>query len=367
MKSTTKIMVVAIAVLMAVSMIVAPAAARAPGISDIADGDTIYVWEKDLNLTGLRYPPVTGLDVTKLQYYQDDDTDKAVLNTINVPNDIDFEEILSVDVGTYTGTYRAVNDTGLTGKTVNIEKPALAMDVVLASDHTSSVDGDSISDTDDIAFKLMSKVGNNYMYTNTPGDDVHPAQVKVEYTTPSGGVTTNVGEVDLIDINLTSNQIFTDDIDKPTPLTDAESGAWSAVAKWLKPAGFNDYAPSSNAVTFTVESRTLTVTSEKTEVIRGNNFVTSVSGKANTNYVLYIKEASLEAQDEYPTVMAGQPGVTRGDVLLVTPPLPPAPLSPYVLATDVMGTETPTAGGVNANESFANVKTKADGTRPVEW
>ena len=355
MKSTTKIMVVAIAVLMAVSMIVAPAAARTGTISTIENGDTIYVWEAGLDLNNLRAAPGIAPAVTKLQYYQDDDVTKAVLNTIAVTNDLSFD-ILSVDVGTYTGTYRAWDAVaGLTGKSVNIEKPALAIDVVLATDHTSSVNGKTISNTDTIGFKLMTKVGNNYMFT---APTTHVAAVKVEFTTPSGGVTTEVGTVNLNNVLLTSNQVFTDVAVAPTPLANAESGAWSATGKWVLPAGFNDYAPSSNAVTFTLESRTLAVTSEKTEVIRGNNFVTSVSGKAKTDYVLYIKEASLTAANMYPQIMPGQPGVTRGDVM--TP-------AEDAAATGVMGTETPTAGGVNADLSFAKVATKADGTRPVEW
>jgi len=355
MKSTTKIMVVAIAVLMAVSMIVAPAAARTGTISTIQNGDTIYVWETGLDLTDLRNPATPLVPITKLQYYQDDDTSKAVLNTITVPAPDTSFGILAVDVGTYTGTYRAADGAGLTGRTVNIEKPALAMDVVLSGDHTSSVNGKTISNTDTLGFKLMTKVGNNYMY-----DATHVAAVKVEFTTPSGGKTTDVGGVNLNNVLLTSNQVYTDVAKAPTLLANAESGAWSATGKWVTPGGFDDYADSSNAVTFTVESRTLSVTSEKTEVIRGNNFVTSVSGKAKTDYVLYIKEASLTAQNLYPTVMAGQPGVTRGDVLV------PGSAA-YILATGVMGTEIPTAAGANADLSFAKVATKADGTRPVEW
>ncbi|MCK4270186.1 MAG: DUF3821 domain-containing protein, partial [Methanogenium sp.] len=230
MKSTTKIMVVAIAVLMAVSMIVAPAAARTGTISTIENGDTIYVWEAGLDLNNLRAAPGIAPAVTKLQYYQDDDVTKAVLNTIAVTNDLSFD-ILSVDVGTYTGTYRAWDAVaGLTGKSVNIEKPALAIDVVLATDHTSSVNGKTISNTDTIGFKLMTKVGNNYMFT---APTTHVAAVKVEFTTPSGGVTTEVGTVNLNNVLLTSNQVFTDVAVAPTPLANAESGAWSATGKWV--------------------------------------------------------------------------------------------------------------------------------------
>jgi len=364
MKSTTKIMVVAIAVLMAVSMIVAPVAARAPLISDVANGDTIYVWETGLNLNNLRVVPGAAPAVTKLLYYQDNDVNKAVLNTITVPVDTAFN-ILAVDVGTYTGTYRAsdgvsavgVLPVGLTGKTVNIEKPALAMDVVLSTDPTSSVDGKTLSNAVPIQFKLMSKVGNNYMAAG-----VATAVVKVEFTTPSGGKTTSVGGTSLAAVTLTSNQVFTAAVPLNNAAAPTESGAWSATGKWVTPAGFGDYAATSNAVTFTVESRTLSVTSEKTEVIRGNNFVTSISGEANTDYVLYVKEASLAAQNMYPIVMPGQPGVTRADTLPW-----PAGVPTVAAAVLAMAGETPTAGGPNADQSFANVRTKSDGTRPVEW
>ncbi|MCC7565646.1 MAG: hypothetical protein KO206_05145, partial [Methanomicrobiaceae archaeon] len=64
MKSITKVMVVTVAMLLAAALLVAPAAARDPGIQDIESGDTIYVGESGLDLTALG-------DVTRLVKYDD--------------------------------------------------------------------------------------------------------------------------------------------------------------------------------------------------------------------------------------------------------------------------------------------------------
>ena len=123
MKSITKVMVVAVALLLAAALFVAPAAARTPTIDDIVDGDTIFVYEEGLNLSGFGA-------VTSLNKYSDDDPTKALLNQIAVTTPGDFDLLASAVGGEYGVYYPDNTAVDTSSPNVVIREPTVDLDVV---------------------------------------------------------------------------------------------------------------------------------------------------------------------------------------------------------------------------------------------
>ncbi|MHC1629333.1 MAG: DUF3821 domain-containing protein, partial [Methanoculleaceae archaeon] len=114
---------------------VTPAAAYSRNVSS---GDTLFVYEHDVNLTELR---VNDDLVISLRKYVDDDPENALVNDIPVTDDESFDVLESL-VGDYTGVYYAANSTYVNKSSyVIIKYPTLTLDVVLSSDITESING----------------------------------------------------------------------------------------------------------------------------------------------------------------------------------------------------------------------------------
>jgi PGF-CTERM protein len=343
MKSISKMMVAAIVLLCAVSLVVAPAAARGADITTITDGDTIFVYETDLDLSAL------GADTASLKQFVDDATDKALLNEIPVGTVTDFD-VLSASVAGNYGVYYAANGTTTLGTSVTIREPTMALDVVLADSTSDSIDGKTVSKATDIAFKVQAPYVGSF-YKNESGDVT--AVMKVEVTTPGGGKLTTFGGENYGAIDITSAQFYTNS----SSLENVEAGTFTAVGKWVSPSGFSNFADNSNSVSFTVSSKILAIESNKDNVIRNNNFVVTISGESNTEYFVYVKDAGVSAAADYPLILAGQPGVT----------IPEDNDDDWDRFFAVVGTEAPVAGALNVTEAVAKVGSKADGTRPIEF
>ena len=339
----TKMMVVTIALLFAAALLVAPAAARgSPGINDIQSGETIFEHERGLNLSALD-SAITGT-ITGLRMHTDDDVKKGERNFIPVtPTTMTNIDILSSLVNGYYGQYFVSNATGSDASvSIYIRKPTATLDVVLEDDHSSSVDGDSISKTTQIAFKTEAPMVATY-YNNA----AISANVTIEFTTPGGAKITTFGNtksdgtgdaVSFKDIRLTAGQLF-----NATYPADTEAGTYTAQVKWAYPSAFADYAAKSNTVSFTIDTRTVSIVSNKDNVIRGNNFVATITGESQTPYYVYVQSAD----DKSPTVRAGQPSVNVTDAALAE--MASKSLSSY------------------ENKSAAIVTTNAAGTRPIEF
>ena len=322
--------------------------ARWTDISDIENTDTIFVWESGLDLTGVN----ASVTIDSLRKYTDDDRTKSLRHIIPVTNPADFD-VSNAEVSDQFGVYYIHNATfGSLLEYIIIKKPVISWDVVLSTSHSDSINGESIDSGTNIAFKIMSPlVGAYYKYGSS-----YPAQVKIEFTTPSGGKTYILNNTDFSQINITKTTMYTDSDTYwgPTNLAGQE-GTYRAVMKWETPAGFRDYASSSSAVTFTIQNRRLSVTSEKTSVVQGNHFVTTVSGKSDTKYVIYIQNAALSgATHLYPELIQAQPGVD------ITPAS-----AGIIVATGFA--DLPQWEGASYFPAMAYVTTKADGTRPLEW
>jgi len=345
MKTMTKMMVVAIALMFAAALLVAPAAARDTNIEDIKIGDTIYVWETGLNLTGLNSSVPSLTEVKGLRKFVDDEVGKAELNFIAVGTPSSFD-VLESDVGSYLGVYYPVfeNNQAYDNTSISIRKPSLTADVVLTADKTESVDGKGVTKTTKIQFKVNApSVGA--LYKNA--DDVYGAKVKVEITTPGGAKVTTFGKQDLKNIEVNKTEMFLGEApyNLPLDLSDETAGTYTAQVKWEYPDGFKDYAPASNTVSFTIETRTVTIDSNKDAVVRTNPFVVTISGESLTNYTVYVQSADTKS----PTIRAGQPSVWVNDADAAT---------------------KLNASGTSFNfvtNTSAMVQTNAAGTRAIEF
>ncbi|NYT05349.1 MAG: DUF3821 domain-containing protein [Methanomicrobiales archaeon] len=352
MKSITKMMVIAVVMLVAASLFVAPATARVGAITNVANGDTVFVYESGLNLTNVTQTGATT--ITSLRKYTDDDPSKALLNEIPVANRANFEVLDAAVAGQYGVYYPFPGGAGglaQTNNTVVIRDPTATLDVVLNQSHSDSVNGKSLTKASSIAFKITSPfVGANYKFT-IGATTYYPGKMKVTLTTPLGGKITTFGTANYASIWVNSSQMYTDlsnSVNQASVLTNVEAGTYTAIAEWVRPTGFADYAADSNSVTFTVESQILKIESDKDTVVRGNNFVTTISGESKKNYYLYIKDASLTNINQYPIILVGQPSVNRS-----------------AAAAAVIGAFTTEDSGYEG--TMAIVTTTASGTRPIEF
>jgi hypothetical protein len=225
-----------------------PATARTGSIRAIDNADTIFLYEENLDISGLRSGanPVTGL-----RKYVDDDATKAMVREIPVESDTS----LSLNAGLVAdqfGIYYGYNPTdGSTGKYVRIAEPRVEIDVVLADpNHADSVQGLTISEKTSLAFKISApEVGPYYRYGT-----VSPATVDVVMTTPGGGELAVVQGRDFRGLNISSSQFYTDDPGRPGAFTfqGLKEGTYRIQAKWRMPVPFDNQAPDSNIITWNI-------------------------------------------------------------------------------------------------------------------
>ncbi len=248
MRSDTRIFLIILAVtLIAGLMLIIPAAARGPGINDIQPGDTIFIYERGLNLKQLRDDP--NNPITELRRYRDDDPEKALINEVRISDDRNAD-ILEVSVRGEFGTYFAYSpiDGADRSRYVRIQKPALEIDVVLARPyhHESVTRLERIPDTTRLAVKIISRdvgfyyrVGNEYF-----------AEVDIVVIGPDGQERMIIGNADLRGIVIDGSVTYTDDQRSAFTLRDMQVGTYEIQARWRTPQGFADFAEDSNIVTF---------------------------------------------------------------------------------------------------------------------
>jgi len=409
MKGMTKLMIVAMVVLAAV--LIAPAAARGNAsagafltVKHIEPGDVIFEYENGLDLSNvtasahrnnLAQAAYCGMP-RELRKYTDDDVTKALVHSIPVENPFSLELTTSAVAGNY-GIYYPYNATAgcPTGpgcyanfvnanKSIQIKKAETTLDVVLATSHVDSVNGKSITRENTIAFKIGAPYVGVY-YKNdsysklTSGYPTpeYPAAVKLVFTTPGGGSTTNFGAngLSFAQIYVNSSQFYTDDYQVKDPLgngasaattlTDIEAGTYTVTAKWVNAfnltSGFQDQAPASNAATFTVLSKPITITTNKESVVRGNTFVVTITGESKKIYWFYIKDASVASGKTYPRIGPGQTGVYN------TSSAAQRAITNLAALSAEYTSGTGNAQGTTSNPTGGNLTTGADGTRAVEF
>jgi len=339
-----------VAAIVLVALLAAPAAARGAALSTIQNGDTIFVYETGLNVVALTGPG--GGNPTALNKYVDDDPTKALIRSIAVTDATNFA-VYPESVGTDYGVYYPRNAGGTNGNiSVSIRMMDASLGVVLANSHVDSVDGKSVTRDTSLAFK----VGTSYGMLYATGAGVSSALVDVEITTPGGAKVREFQNINLALMNLTGPQFYTDTgpvapgrgaID----LTGADAGTYSAVAKF-NVTPFTQQAPNSNAVTFTVLSKPLTITTNKESVVRSGSFVCTITGESNHVYYFYLKSVAVGTGKTPPFVTPGQTKVynttTAGQAAIAA-----------IVNDFTPGTTSAPLGG--------SVTTAADGTRTVEF
>ena len=361
-----------VAMLLAAALVVAPAAAARTITS--STGETVFIGEEEVNLN-----PVFGLDAEAdgikgtLVYYSSITTGVdgtqigTIQKTVTVPDTKSFE-FTATDFGSLTGQWYAfpsgtgdfskmrtsTGDELYTG-TILVQKPSVKLDVKLVRDGkvtADSVDGKTVTRKSTIAFEIEHNLGDN----------IKEFGVNIEVTTPSGGKLTTFAGKPLKNQTLDGQKKVIKDI----KLDGQDAGTYTAIAKWPEGTDFYGKGYDSNTVTFEILSKAIAISSNKDTVVRGKNFVVTITGESKQNYWVFVKDASLEP-DEYPKILEGQPGVNTTIIggageITVTPADLGIEEDDFKLPTSL-----PEKGGKNIDRTVALVETKADGTRTVEF
>jgi hypothetical protein len=232
------------------TLLVFPSAARTD-MQHIQAGDMIFIYEQNLDITGLR----TGIaPITSLRKYRDDNPASGLLREVPVPDETSFSPTPEIFGGQY-GIYYAFNQADGAMNSVFLSVPSVSVDAVLASpNHIYSLSGLTIPEGTSIAFKISSgDVGSSYH-----AGALYPATVDVVLTTPGGGELTSIQGMDFSGLNVSSAAFYTDDPGRPgaISLDGFEPGPYSVQAKWRDPASFDHQAPDSNIYSFTVGKET---------------------------------------------------------------------------------------------------------------
>jgi hypothetical protein len=236
------------------TLVVFPSAARID-IRHIGVGDTIFVYEQNLDITGLR----TGLNpITALRKYQDDNPTLALLREVPVQDETSFNPIPEAFGGLY-GIYYAFNPTDGAMNSVLVTEPSVSIDAVLASpNHSDSIQGLTVSEKTRIAFKIVAVDVGSFYHAGA----LYPATVDLVLTTPGGAQLTSIQGMDFSRMNVSAQIFYTDDPGRPGAITfqNLNAGTYSVQAKWHDPASFDMQAPDSNIISFSIGGATISTT-----------------------------------------------------------------------------------------------------------
>lgn len=240
-----------ILVAVAVAILVAPAAARI-GYSTVQKGDTIFIHEKHLDITGLSGEGT----VTRLVHYADLEAG-SIDDFIPVIDASDFS-VLS-PVGFPGATYYAWDTSGLIDVTdyVVIDMPEITLDIVSGITLVDKLTNMTIIRGTPVTFQIVSNVPAGFNL------DTSPPYVELLFTTPERSQILAFGGVSYNLIHLTNVDFYVSETgDFPvSDTTNVERGLWTVQARWLNTGEFTSFygeGVDSNIVTFTIAS-TLTI------------------------------------------------------------------------------------------------------------
>ena len=399
MKSTMKLIIVAL-VFAAVIALPSAVSARAFNSTDLQAGDVAFIYETGLNVSQLDADAahaVTGVahsPPTSFRKFSNDQPDPTVAGggamLAEIPltvcaNPVPGSNCLAINVAPpYLGIWFPYNATAPgyhvnANNSIQIQHADITLDAVLNNSHTDSIGTKSVTRDNNIAFKLISTyAGNYYKHISTAASGTYfDALINIELTTPGGGKVQIFGNnaIDLRNIALNGSVQYTDSL--PTgaqsaaiqavqisngaiDLTAVEAGTYTATAKWTSAMPWYNLESNSNAVTFTVLSKPITITTNKESVVRGNSFVVTITGESKTAYYVYIKNTSVTTGKQTPLMAAGQSFVnqTQGEndrqIQLTA--------ASRLLWLNQNINDAPVTAGAEAN-----VTTAADGTRSVQF
>ena len=398
MKSTMKLIIVAL-VFAAVLAIPSAVSARGLNVTDMKKGDVAFVFETGLNVTALDADSVHAAKAngipwsppTSFRKFSNDQPDPTVAGggamLAEIPlavcaNPTPGARCLDINVAPpYLGIWFPYNATAPgyqvnANNSIQIQHADVTLDVVLNQSHTDSIATKSVTRDNNIAFKLISTyAGNYYNHISSPSSGSYfDALVNIELTTPGGGKIQIFGNgpTDLRAITLNSSVEYTDALPQGSQaiggvgsfidLTGVEAGTYTATAKWTTSMPWYNLESNSNAVTFTVLSKPITITTNKESVVRGNSFVVTITGESKTPYYVYIKNTSVTTGKTMPVMAAGQSNVNATkDQTNSVPQGDRTPSSRLIWLDQNMNDASVTA------LTEANVTTAADGTRSIQF
>ncbi len=357
MKSTMKFMVAALVV---VALLAVPAMARTPDIKTLVAGDVAFVYETNLNV-----PNVGAGTVAVAKFGNDCPLIGGGCTFTGELARIPLNPAGKLDINTappYFGVWFPIDSTGfgVIGTSIQIQHADVTLDAVLNASHIDSISGKSVTRDTKMAFKLISTYAGNYYKVGSS----YFALVNIELTTPGGGKIMIFGNnnVNLQDITLNGSVEYTDILPSGSQatgtglaidLTGVEAGTYTATAKWDTTMPWYQLEANSNAVTFTVLSKPLTITTNKESVVRGNNFVVTITGESKTTYWVYLKDASIPSQNTYPQIAPGQSNVN-------------STFDPAINSVTLVDLNKAWPTLTN-NKTAAKVTTAADGTRTIQF
>ncbi|HTY52385.1 MAG TPA: hypothetical protein VMB35_04265, partial [Methanomicrobiales archaeon] len=401
MKSTMKLIIVAL-IFAAVLALPSAVSARQLNVTDLQAGDVAFIYETGLNVTALdadafhaaggpiRNPP------TSFRKYSNDQPDPTVAGGGAMLAEIPLTACsnptpgaLCLNINTappYTGIWFPYNATAPgyhvnANNSIQIQHADITLDAVLNNSHTDSIATKSVTRDNLISFKLISNyAGNYYKHRSAAASGTYyDALVNIELTTPGGGKIQIFGNnaVDLRNIALNGSVQYTDSLPQgaqaiggvgaAVDLTGVEAGTYTATAKWTTAMPWYNLESNSNAVTFTVLSKPITITTNKESVVRGNSFVVTITGESRTSYYVYIKNTSISADATMPVMALGQPsvnvtgaaddpnGAENSRQIQLTP------------ASRLLWLEQNQNDAPDTFQEEANVTTAADGTRAIQF
>jgi PGF-CTERM protein len=394
MKSTMKFIIVAL-VFAAVIALPSAVSARAFNVTDLQAGDVAFVYETGLNVSQLDADAVhaahgvAASPPTSFRKFSNDQPDPTVAGggamLAEIPltvcaNPIPGANCLAINTAPpYLGIWFPYNATAPgyhvnANNSIQIQHADITLDAVLNNSHTDSIATKSVTRDNNIAFKLISTyAGNYYKHISTAASGTNfDALINIELTTPGGGKIQIFGAnaVDLRNIALNGSVQYSDSLPQGAQaiggvgsaidLTGVEAGTYTATAKWTTAMPWYNLESNSNAVTFTVLSKPITITTNKESVVRGNSFVVTITGESKSPYYVYIKNTSVTTGKTTPLMAAGQSNVnqTQGENARQIQATPASRL----LWLDQNINDAPVTAGAEAN-----VTTAADGTRAIQF
>jgi cell division septation protein DedD len=276
------------------TLVIFPSAARTD-IRHIGVGDTIFVYEQNLDIKGLR----TGVNpVTSLRKYKDDNPTLTLLREVPVQDDTSFNPIPEA-FGDLLGVYYAFNPTDGAMSSVLVAEPSVSIDAVLASpNHSDSIRGLTVSEKTWIAFKIVAvEVGSAYH-----AGALFPATVDIVLMSPGGAQLTSIQGKDFSKMNVSTQVFYTDDPGMPGAITfeNLDAGTYTVQAKWHDPSSFDQQVPDSNIYSFSIGGTTVSTTNPPapTPVVTTRTTTTPVP-------------ETTQATTPFPTVTLSTPPTTR--------------------------------------------------------
>ena len=254
---TTKMITAVLAVFLVAALFIGAASAAAA----ITGAETVFVYQNNTDYAGT--------------WYLSSDNSQTIT--------FDSNGVLTGDnivEGTYTN--------GTTGSAVVVKYPTATIGVTL-SNSSASVIGGTVAKTSSVNFSTTMQNA-----VNVTG---------LIFTTPTGGQTTKFAGKDFSVMNSSDN----------VALATVDSGLWKVQAKFTKGDGLISTTPAKyligkTAFSFTVASTNNAVSVDKSTVVKGNDFLLTVSGTPGLNVTLTTPTAGLNA-------IPGQEHINGGSAL----------------------------------------------------